>query len=232
MLDHVLADPVAAGRVLAREWHSECVLVVVFTFEVVLLEGHGRLKLGLIGLKGLNNLLVIFRLSDLLLKNGEFLDDLFLVLLELLHSPHVKHISALEVGSVEIREAVSHEVVAHTSVHDDLPGTVGSGEELVVVGVTGHAHHTGGDFEESLEALLLVFDEVDSVQLSQILGNFLPDLSLFLLCLFSLLELSLEFLLGKLLLLFPGFFGSFGHVFLPFFELLLGGFLVAVTIGD
>jgi len=228
MLDHVLADPMAVGRVLAREWHSKGKLEVVFAFscsKVILLEGHGILKLGLVGLEGLNDLILIIRLGDFLLESGKFLHDLFLVLLELLHSSHVKHVPALEVGGIKVRIAVPHEVAAGLLVHDELPSLVVSDEEPVVVGVTGHTHHTNGKLEESLEALLLGLDELNSVELSSSLGKLLLHFSLLLLSLLALFHLLLKFLLGNLLLGLPFLRLFFAHLLFPFLQLVLALFL-------
>jgi hypothetical protein len=146
--------------------------------------------------------------------------------LELLHSLHVEHVFALEVGGVEIREAVLHEFGADFSVHDHLPSTVVLGEELTVVGVTGHAHHTGSDLEESLEACLLGFDEVDSVHLSHLLDDLLLEVSLGLIHVFFLLKLSIEVLFSRVFLSLPEFFVILGNVLCPFLENLLLWFLV------
>lgn len=120
MLDHVLADPVAVGLILAREWHSETELVVfcAITCKVSSFELHGVLELGLVSCKGGNNFLLILSSGDLLLENSELLFDSSLVLLELLHSSHVEHVLALKVGGFEITIAVLHEVGADLLVHD------------------------------------------------------------------------------------------------------------------
>lgn len=127
MLDHVLTDPVAGSLILAREWHSEAELEVIFAFtgtKVFLFEVHGVLDLGLVFCKSISDFLLIIRLGDLLLENSEFGLDLSLVLLELLHSSHVEHLLSLEVLGLEIRIAVLHKVVADLLVHDQLPCTV------------------------------------------------------------------------------------------------------------